>query len=128
MVVDEWLASLAVNIYSESLSDRACVLCNRLISLHSFMILAILFGQNACIIDDKPFPGGCMLAIYFTYTKMSSLRMSGIYEAVSGEGQVGYQEKVLHQKVVEPWNKLPGAVAPSCRSSRCLDNALRYRD
>ena len=44
----------------------------------------------------------------------------------SGEGQVGYDEKVLHQKVVRPWNRHPSAVviAPSWQSSRSIWTTL----
>lgn len=38
-----------------------------------------------------------------------------IHENASGEGQVGYQEKDLHQRVVRHWNTLPRAVVTAPR-------------
>jgi len=44
-------------------------------------------------------------------------------------GQVGYQEKILHQKVGGAWHRLPGAVgtAPSCWSPRSIWTSLSDR-
>ncbi len=70
-----------------------------------------------------------MLAIYSTYTKISNLRMSGIYESVSGEGQVGYQEKVLHQRVARHWHRLTRDVVMELsllEFKKHLDSALTH--
>ena len=48
--------------------------------------------------------------------------------AVTGQGQVGYPEKVLLQRVVRHWHRLPRAVvtALSCHSLRSIWTALSY--
>jgi len=45
------------------------------------------------------------------------------------DSPVGYQEKVLHQKVIGPWNRLLGEMfmAPILLEyKKCLHNALRH--
>lgn len=52
-----------------------------------------------------------------------------LHEAATGEGQVGYQENVLHQRVVRHWNRLLRAVFTVLRLTglkKHLNSALNY--